>query len=420
LLAVVWLSSARANAAVTLFDSDGWTFQTSGLVAANYQLVKGDGDPLGANGKNLVGGRIMDESTAVDQRDKSLTLSNIRSGFIGTQIGFGMSRQMSQTVRVDSFLAASVNGINSNRGQDYAAPKGVDYREAWAQIVSPYGSVKFGRMFGLFASSSADVQVMAWQYGVGHPCVVNAAGLACGSSGAGPIYPGFDAAFRYISPRLAGFQLQISVADPNVGNIAKISPFPRVDTDLNFDQTFGPLRLRAVFQSMYDRIYRNPSPTTIQALNIWGIMGTGFVDAGPITIGGGGWTGSGVGERIPLEASDPANPIAWDPTGALRNFLGMYGNIQFRFMDSTITVGGGELLVKLTDNDLSTNTSTLVIKDQYEGHFTATHKFGTSIVAEIEYMYWHTDWQDDPTVMPTPPHLTQTLNFAGGGLNYIW
>jgi predicted porin len=418
----VWLSAARANASVTLFDRDGWTFQTTGLVAAHYQLVQGDADPLGS-GKQLIGGRIFDEGTAANQQHTppSLLLSNVRSGFIGTQIGFGLSRQISQDVRVESLLAASVNGINSNRGQDYAAPKGVDYREAWAQVVSPYGTVRFGRMFGMFGSGSAAVQVMAWQYGVGHPCVVNQAGLSCGSSGAGPIYPGFDAAFRYISPRLAGFQLAVSVADPNVGNIAKMSPTPRVDTELNFDQTIGGARIRAIGQTMWDRI-GSSTPTSSRTLTIWGVMGTALLDVGPFSAGGGAWTGAGVGERIPLEAADPANPIAWDSTGELRKFLGVYGNAQFNFAGNAITLGGGELFVKLTDNDLSMNTSTLTLQDQYEGHAVFTHKFADCLVLNVEFMHWHTDWQADPTMLNNPGYepFKQSVNFMGGGLNYVW
>jgi hypothetical protein len=432
LLGAVWLSSARANAAVTLFDSDGWTFQTTGLVAAHYQLVLGDGDPLGSQ-KQLIGGRILDENTATDQRNTppTITLSNIRSGFIGTQIGFALNRQISQTTRVESLLSASVNGINSNRGQDTAAPKGVDYREAWAQIVSPYGTLRFGRMFGLFASSSAAVQMMAWQYGVGHPCVVDAATISCGSSGAGPLYPGFDGAFRYVSPRFAGFQFQLAVTDPDVGNIAKMSPYPRVDTELNFDQTFGMARIRLFGQTMWDQISKStppmtqampPVPGTLKTLTIWGVMGTALLDIGPFSAGGGAWTGAGVGERIPLEAADPGNPIAWDPTGALRHFLGFYGNLQANFSNSSITVGGGELLVKLTDNDLSMNTATLVLKDQFEGHITVHHQFANCLVANAEYMFWHTDWQDDPAMMGVMgyEHFKQSVSFMGAGLNYIW
>jgi predicted porin len=424
LLLVVWLSSARAKAAVTLFDNDGWTFQTTGLVAAHYQLVLGDKDPQGGN-RTLIGGRIYDEGLTGNMENNKITLSDIRSGFIGTQIGFGVSRQISPTVRVDSMLAASVEGINSNRGQDTAVPKAVDYREAWAQVSTPYGSLKFGRMFGLFGSSSAAVMMMAWQYGVGHPCVIDAATISCGSSGAGPLYAGFDAAIRYISPRMAGLQLQLSITDPDVGNppVGKISPYPRVDAELNFDQTFGPARLRLFGQSMWNRV-ESSTPTSETAYTIWGVMGTGLLDVGPLSLGGGAWTGAGVGERIPLEEADPSNPIAWDNLGNLRHFLGIYFNAQFNFQGTAVTIGGGDLIVKPTayDTDPTMNQSELVLKDQYEGHIVLTHKFGDVLVLDVEYMHWHTQWMNDPSMVGVAGYtpFSQSLNFMGAGMNYIW
>jgi hypothetical protein len=411
------LSSARANAAITLFDNDGWTFQTTGLVAAHYQLLLADQDPKSA--KTLIGGRLQDEGLTGDAYTGKITLSDIRSGFIGTQIGFGLSRQISQTVHVDSLLAGSVNGINSNRGQDTAGPKAIDYREAWAQVVSPYGTLRFGRMFGLFASGSAAVVAMAYQYGVGHPCVVNAATIACGSVGAGPLYAGFDAAIRYASPRLAGFQFQLSIVDPDVTSKDKMSPVPRVDAELNFDQTFGTARVRLIGQSLLNRI-ENSQGMTLKTQTIWAVMGTALLDVGPISLGGGAWTGEGIGERIPLEAPDPTNPVFEDQNGNLRRGLGYYGNAQLNYHDTSLTVGGGELLVKETDLDLSMVTPTLVLTDQYEGHITLNHKFGGCIVANVEYMYWHTDWQDDPAAPAGTPNYKQTAQFMGGGLNYVW
>ena len=421
LLGVVWLSSARAKADVTLFDRDGWTFHTTGLVAAHYQLLLGDKDPQGGN-RTLIGGRIYDEGITGNQETNKITLSDIRSGFVGTQIGFGVSRQISPTVHVDSLLAASVEGINSNRGQDTASPKAVDYREAWAQVVGPFGSLKFGRMFGLFGSSSAAVQMMAWQYGVGHPCVIDASTISCGSSGAGPLYAGFDAAFRYTSPSIAGFQLQLAVVDPDVGQppVGKISPYPRVDAELSFDQTFGGARLRLFGQSMWNRP-ESSTPTSVTAYTIWGVMGTALLDVGPFSAGGGAWTGAGVGERIPLEEADPSNPIAWDNLGNLRHFLGVYGNFQFNFQGTAITVGGGDLIVKPTAYDLDPlmNQSELVLKDQYEGHVVVTHKFADCLVLDVEYMHWHTDWQDDPSMVGVAGP-EQSLNFMGAGMNYVW
>ena len=239
-------------------------------------------------------------------------------------------------MHVESLLSINMVGINSNRGQNLQ--KDVDYREAWAQVVSPYGSVRFGRMFGIFGEGSAEVMIMAFKYGVGHPCVISSATISCGSSGAGPIYAGFDGAIRYISPRLAGFELALSVVDPSVSPNAKMSPYPRVDSEINFDHTFDAVKIRLIGQSMVEQIGKSTAPAgmtpgTVTTDTIWGAMGTGIVTIGGLGVGGGGWTGAGVGERIPLEATDPTNPISNDSTLELRHFRGFYGNAQFEFSE---------------------------------------------------------------------------------------
>lgn len=425
LAALVLAIPTPARADVTLVEKDGWTFYTRGLVAAHYQLIKGDADPTFSNGPPgdprtqtglpSAGGQILDERTASDQRDKTLTMSNVRSGFIGTQIGFGLNRQINSNVKVESLLAINVAGINSNRGQDLQ--KAADYREAWAQVVSPYGTVRFGRMFGIFGEGSAEVMVMAYKFGVGHPCVVNHATISCGSSGAGPLYAGFDGAIRYISPRLAGFEFALSMVDPSVSPYAKMSPLPRFDGEVNYDQTFGDVNVRVIAQGMYEKVSKSTpkSPLLpngeIKSDTIWGGMGTGILTIGPVKIGGGGWTGAGVGERIPLEASDPANPIFSDQTLELRHFRGFYGNLQGTFMDNTLTAGGGILYVQPTAVDVAIGTAPNDVLDhQSEFHVTYQHKWD-AIVLNVEYMRWQTVWHFGEV---------QKLNFMGAGLNYIW
>ncbi len=427
LLVAVALTPGRAKAAITLFDSDGWSFYTTGLVAAHYQLLMGDADP---NARlSLAGGRILDEGSATDLRDPThltTTLSNIRSGFIGTQIGFGVNRQVSQTVHIESLLAISMEGINSNRGQNLQ--KDVDYREAWAAIVSPYGTLKFGRMFGIFGEGSAEVMMMAFRYGVGHPCVISSATISCGSSGAGPIYAGFDSATRYISPRLAGFQFVLSVADPVVGPGMKMSPVPRVDTEINFDQTFGGFHLRLIGQTMFDRIENSTAGTqdpatgavtlgTLKTDNVWGVMGTAIASISGLTVGGGAWTGAGVGERIPMEASDAANPISYDQTLQLRQFRGFYGNAQFAIAGNALTIGGGELFVKPTALDR-----------HGDGQLRADRPVRVSRHVHAQMGRHHLQPRDHGLAHglarrshePRGCGSAQSLNFMGGGINYVF
>jgi predicted porin len=426
-LMILTAYAKRANADVTLYDKDGWSFHTTGLIAAHYQLVKGDADPNGG-GKSLAGGRILDEQSASDQRDQTITLSNIRTGFIGAQIGFGVNRKISENVHVESFLAISMNGINSNRGQNLQ--KDVDYREAWAAVVTPYGTVKFGRMFGLFASGSAEVVVMAYRYGVGNPCVINNATIACGSVGAGPLYAGFDGAIRYSTPRAAGLQFQLSIVDPSVGPGMKMSPIPRVDAEINFDQTFGSARLRVFGQTMFDRIGKSTPPETdmtgaitagtITWNTVWGAMGTAILNVGGLALGGGAWQGEGIGERIPMEANDPANPLSYDGSLTLRLFRGFFGNVQYDFHGTALTVGGGKLLVRPTDLDNSNPPPNFVLADQSEYHATLSHKID-AIVLNAEFMRWHTNWHKDPNLAADARNPNQqTVNFMGVGINYLW
>ena len=70
-------------------------------------------------------------------------------------------------------------------------------------------------------------------------------------------------------------------------------------------------------------------------------------------------------------------------------------------------------------------TANFVLVDQYEYHVTFHHKFD-SIVFNVEFMHWRTDWLQDPVppdaTMPNVlrPAPKQDLNFMGAGINYLW
>src|SRR5580658_4829654 len=244
----VLLFATRARADIVLYDKDGWGVYTRGQVAAFYQLAMGDGDPTMAAGTPI--GGTFDSLTLANPQNQ-VTLSRVRSGFIGTQIGFGIRRDISESVHVDSLLAVSLQDISG--GRNIGAPEGVDFREAWANLVTPYGSFKFGRMYSIFGSASTDVMLLAYRYGIGNPCTADGANIACGSVGAGVVFAGFNAEMRYITPRLAGFQAQFSVGDPISGQIDgyTVTPLPRFDADINYDKQFGETtRLRIIAQGM--------------------------------------------------------------------------------------------------------------------------------------------------------------------------
>jgi hypothetical protein len=428
LLAALVASPSVARADVTIFDQDGWSFYTNGLVATHYQLTMGDSDPKTLVTQAFAGGKFQ-TSNVEDGRNGNVVLSRMRSGFVGTQIGFGVNRQISQNVHVESLLAISVDDVSNDRGQ--GGVKGVDYREAWAAIVGPYGTFKFGRMFSIFGSASAQVVLIAYRYGIGNPCAFSVPGhIACGSVGAGPLYAGFDAQMRYISPRIGGIELQISISDPTrAAADYTLTPVPRVDGEINFDGKVGPAHAHVTVQGLYEQP-KWVDRSELKGLNVWGAMASGIVDAFGATLGGGAWTGAGIGIRVPLEVEDPTYPLSYDPeTREARHFLGAFGNLayQLKSTGTGVALGGGAVFIKPTNHDKQTmdipemmvngtvipavpKPSYSVLTQNYEGHVVFTQQFD-AVVFTLEYMRFHSKWYFGEQ---------QSMNFMAVGANYFW
>jgi hypothetical protein len=398
-------TTGTARADINLYDKNGWGFYTRGLIAAHYQYIAGDGDPNTNHGV-LVGGKF-NQNVSHDPRDNSLKLSRVHSGFIGTQIGFGITREINDRMRIDSLMAVSLVDISNDR-RAYA-PKQVDFRESWAALIGPYGTFKFGRMFSIFGSAGAPVVTMAYEAGVGNPCVVEGAAIACASVGAGPIYAGFDAQFRYISPRLAGFELQAAISDPVGGRTFRLTPKPRFDAELNYDAKFSEsARLRVFGQTMWEeveRIFNNAQ----QKRAVWGVMAAGIIDIGGLGLGAGWWTGAGIGPRTILE--NDTNDFGFDATGRMRKFSGLFGNVSYELPTKTkFAVGGGQLNVESTPTDKLPATGVDVISQAQEYHATISQKVD-ALTFIVEYMHWKTTWYWGEKA---------DLNFGGVGANFNW
>ena len=405
----VVLFADRARADIVLYDKDGWGVYTRGQVAAFYQLAIGDGDPTMASG-NAIGGTF--DSLSLANPQNQVTLSRVRSGFIGTQIGFGIRRDISESVHVDSLLAVSLQDISG--GRNIGAPEGVDFREAWANLVTPYGSFKFGRMYSIFGSASTDVMLLAYRYGIGNPCYGDTANIACGSVGAGVLFAGFNAEFRYITPRLAGFQAQLSAGDPLSGQVYSytVTPLPRFDGEINYDNHFGETtRLRVIAQGMTQELQRN-NAGKLQTSNLWGLMGSAIIEVGGFAAGAGLWEGSGIGTISPLYLQEGANDAeSFDNTGELRLFRGYYGNIAYDYHGTRLAAGTGISYVRPTAQDDMPGGGGIDILDHAgEWHVVLTQKYD-AIIFDVEYARWTTRWHDTSS---------EKMNFMAVGANFNW
>jgi hypothetical protein len=425
------LSPSSARADVQFFEKDGWGVYTRGLIASHYQLAIGDPDPTTSHGV-LVGGKILTPSVTDGCGEMTpnpmpgqppickptLTVSRIRSGFIGTQLGVGVRRQITPEVKVDSLVAINLADISSNRNQEIN--KSVDVREAWAHVHTPVGSFKFGRQFMIFGSGSAPVVLISHKFAVGNPCFIDYPTIACASVGAGPMYAGFDAQLRYETPRFVGLQFQTAVSDPWVGPDFQITPYPRVDAELNFDQTFAEgVRARLFLQGVFQEVRRrNPPPANeLKKGQVVGGFASAVFDVAGFAIGGGGWQCKGCGTRQVFEVGvDRANPLAFDKLFDLRTGRGFFGNAGYTIVGFTVAAGAGAAFVKPTNNDApelvggTPSSSVSVLHSSTEFHVTLAYQWD-SLVVSAEYMRWANKWHYGEK---------QDVNYGGAGANFVW
>ena len=406
------LGSPVAEADVVLRDKDGWLFYTAGQVAAHYQYISGDGDPVSTN--LLVGGKVWN-SVSQDEENK-LGGSRIRSGFVGTQIGFGVNNKISDTLEAKSFLAVSLIGIDNAKGAGDA--KSVDFREAWAGAAGPWGTFRFGRMFSIFGSASGEVAMYAYGYGVGHPCQADIANISCGSTGAGPLYAGYNAQLRYESPRFFGLGAQVSAEDPSALPDYHITPLPRFEGELSYEAKFGADGLVVVKgQGLVQKLERlNDMRSGTVSVTAWGGMGAARFELAGFKVGAGAWTGKGMGTHMALQQDNQANPLAHDKPGGgfpgeeLRDFRGFFGNIGYGYRGTGIAVGGGAVNVAETDADAAADSHISLIRQNMEFHVVLSQRVG-SLIFTAEAMHWKSEWFAGEE---------QSLNFFGAGANFVW
>jgi hypothetical protein len=168
------------------------------------------------------------------------------------------------------------------------------------------------------------------------------------------------------------------------------------------------MRLRLIGQAMWEeveRIFNNAQ----QKRSVWGVMGAAIFDVGGFGIGGGYWTGAGIGPRTILE--NDTNDFGFDSTGKMRQFTGLFGNLSYELPSRTkFAVGGGQLNVASTDADKLPATGVDVISQAQEYHGTISQKVD-ALTFIVELMRWKTTWYWGEKA---------DLMFLGGGVNFNW
>jgi hypothetical protein len=257
----------------------------------------------------------------------------------------------------------------------------------------------------------------AFEYAVGHPCLADQSTIACGSVGAGPLYAGFNAQLRYVTPRLWGFELQAALEDPSSLPDWHITPLPRFEGEVNYKLAFlGDGKFIVRTQGLTQELGKvNANRDGTVSTTAWGVMGAARLEVAGFKLGGGGWTGKGMGTNNTFQQDDQAKPLAHDlpggnyPGDELRSFRGFFGNLVYDYHGTALAVGAGAAFVQETVADAAA-VSTSLLRQNVEYHAVFTQRFH-SLVLSAEFMHWKSDWYLGES---------QTLNFVGSGAAFVW
>jgi hypothetical protein len=358
-------SSARATAEVVLTRKDAWELFTDGQVGAFFSWTHGDGFPqpkygLDASGNPIIvhdvagggwnypaeRGPLQDpalppNSALVNQG--TISIMRVRTGSVGEQLGLGARNRISSTILVTGYVQVVFFAESDN--QTIVRPSLADVRTGYAKVECPWGSVLVGRTRTLFSRGLTDIDVMyAHRYGVGFPTVIDA-------NGAGIVYA---------TPTVDGLQLSAGVFDPfqpPTGAWFR-TKYLRPEFELTFERTFGSkgkvvLFVNGGIQDVYKDGYCPPpgpaNPLTCSA-TMFGFGSGGRFELGPVHLGVGAQTSSGLEPNYPLQVID----ASVDPQGNLRTLEGYVAQSQVVLGRFDVFAGASITRVFQTEGDRQT------------------------------------------------------------------
>ena len=426
-LVAVLAGSSPARAEIPLAQYHGWNLSTDGRVNAFISLAAGAGLPNGE--PDFLGAGT--EDTASSTND--LHSTRIRNGFLMSIFGFTAYKEISQDFKVTARVALWMNAAGS-RTQNVSGL--VDPRELYGKIEGRWGSLLGGSDLSLFGRGGILIDYrIAHEYGLGYPCGIrDASGGACGMVGFGAPFPGYNPAFVYSTPNLAGIQLSIGAYDPATIDNASLNraPLPRVEGELKYEYKEAIRVFANGFWQVLEGTVQNTTTGGEKDLHVegWGVQAGGMLSLGPVMLGGAAYAGAGFS---PLAALDES-PLPADSSGVLRNSRGAFGLGAVLIDSLRLKVAGGAGLFHLDKNKndagtMSANGSPAnpqLIQENL-GMTVGLYQTTAPVHFALEYFRAQSTWYPLGLPSATDPTMTgmrvtpqQVVNFFNAGMTIVW
>jgi hypothetical protein len=446
LILSLFMFCRAARGEVVLAEKDGWRFSFDGRVNAFLSVGQGDDFPLptpnpqtpgvdhtvmGSNKATGVPDVGWQSSEVADTHNKYFAM-RVRSGMFGNILGFGISRNLTDTTSIKGYV--SIWSTIETLGRDKWAAVIPEAREGYFNVTGPWGSATVGRTFGWFGRMSTEIdQLYGHSYGVGLPCT-DEVGPACGHIGTGVAYPGYSAGFSYSTPSLGGLQLHAGVYDPIVLAPAwKRAPLLRPEGAVTFETKLGgagllKLGVEGLYQPL-GRVDESSMPKTDKKTAVWGGAGGARLEVGPVRLGAAAFRGRGIGMTYALQnTSVTLNPDTYE----LRTFTGVYGQGALVFGKLHVAAGAGVAAADQLSSD-RINPGLSVIHQQIGVSAALYYSLTDSVVLGFDYFRFMARWYGAPKSAVDPvtmaPAITdgsllpgekQDLNFFNAGVTYHW
>ena len=420
----------RAFGEVPIGERNGWKLTTDGRVNAFISVDRGNGIPEGQ--PDYIGTVTRDRTHDVAGNIRG---TRIRNGFLSSIMAFELSNQLSDNLKVTARVGLWMNA-SSGRTKNNIGP--LDPRELYGKLEGPWGSFLGGSHLALFGRGGilVDYQI-AHNYGLGYPCQIeDASGGACGMSGFGAIFPGYEPGFVYTIPNLHGFELSVGIYDPATVGLGQLNraPWPRVEAEATFALQ-NRLRLFASgFWQPLEGTITNPDPmkTAGPIIDIsataQGVQGGLMVTLGPLMVGGAAFAGQGMSSMMALDE----NQASFSPAlGTPRKSRGGFGLAAVTFDALHLKVAGGAgifHLDKAPDDqeafDASGTPGNPQLLKRNLGYTVGVYQSTGPVHFALEYFRAEHTLYDYGTTGPTGEQYTNTprqvVNFVNAGFTVVW
>lgn len=409
------LAAGHASAEVTVAKGETWDAYVSGRVGAFLSYAFGEARPV-----PKVAGSTIEPGGGVDNDDPTndtiyeydamgmqlpkqgkLQKLRVRSGYypniltIGAHKTFGpqlkLTSQVSIWGTIESTFAKGVLPPNRNRANG-GRENGVeaDFREGFLRLEGGWGQLDGGRFLSIFGRGLSEIDTLYGHgFGVGFPMVSRSQaapitgdlryqGPTGGMTGFGVLAATHAAGIAYTSPNLSGIKLTVGVFDPATYVTAgwgKTSA-PRPEAELSYD-----LRQGSVAVHVFGSAGWQPILTLTTKDSIWGAMGGGRFEFGPVRIGVGGFMGKAPGinyafddnpalssstsrHDVTVTNMDGTTSTTMERDYQLRNTRGFVGMVQLALGSVDISAGAGQTVVLQVDADKANAAMVSTLKSQ--------------------------------------------------------